>query len=157
MASKKKLFDFSSYAQLEHDDLIVPGLVVRGEWHRWISSWSAPFHYRNGPVPGVHKYSNGSCYRGRKHRQTIVELAYSKRFEEAEAVCAKPVLLRKGAVQRNGITYDPWNDDPVRCLEKTWKRTRSNQFKASGCINRNVHSPAYWDAGNQVLDPSVAQ
>jgi hypothetical protein len=99
------------------------------------------YRHRQEPVPWTRRSKNGRLFR---HPRTTSERrahfsSEAKEILESHGVAFKPRQRRNSHLLPNA------HDDLSIRYQRSWKEHRGAQRKTAGSINRQIHSPPFWD------------
>ena len=100
------------------------------------------YRHRREPVPWIGRLKNGRLFR--RPRTTNERRAHFSN-EATEEILVSRGLAFKLRQERNSNRLPNAHDDLSLRYQRSWKEHRGAQRKTGGCINRRIHSPAFWD------------
>jgi hypothetical protein len=140
--------------KIETSNTLEPGqlLATWNDW-RWFTSDTFAFfeggiralqfyRHRGQPVPGTRRPKRRRNFR---HPHTTNERRASlKVWGSAEAV--NELTFYRVRLKRSANRLPNVYDDMFIRYQRTWKKHRQTQGKEINKINRQIHSPLFWDA-----------
>ena len=100
------------------------------------------YRHRREPVPWIGRSGNGRLFR--RPRTTNERRAHFSN-EATKEILVSHGLAFKLRQERNSNRLPNAHDDLSLRYQRSWKEHRGAQRKTGGCINRRIHSPAFWD------------
>jgi hypothetical protein len=100
------------------------------------------YRHRQEPVPWIGRSKNGRLFR---RPRTTNELRAHFSSEETKEVLESHGLAFKLRQDRNSDRLPNAHDDLSLRYQRSWKEHRGAQRKNASSINRQIHSPAFWD------------
>ena len=100
------------------------------------------YRHRQEPVPWIGRSGNGRLFR--RPRTTNERRAHFSNEATKEILKSRGVAF-KLRQERNSNRLPNAHDDLSLRYQRSWKEHRGAQRKTGGCINRRIHSPAFWD------------
>ena len=100
------------------------------------------YRHRREPVPWIGRSGNGRLFRG--PRTTNERRAHYSNEATKEILKSRGVAF-KLRQERNSNRLPNAHDDLSLRYQRSWKEHRGAQRKTGGCINRQIHSPPFWD------------
>jgi hypothetical protein len=99
-------------------------IIKRGDL---LATWrNRAFHYRQDPVPGVHKYRGGRYYF--RHPKTLQELSSGYIADDLDySTLTAPQIIKLTRVRNIPTAWDDIPRGDIR-LNSSWKRHRSTQY-----------------------------
>jgi hypothetical protein len=99
------------------------------------------FRHRQEPVPWARRSKNGRLFR--RPRTTNERRAHFS--SEAKEILESHGLAFKLRQRRNSHLLPNAHDDLSLRYQRSWKEHRGAQRKNASSINRQIHSPPFWD------------
>ena len=100
------------------------------------------YRHRQEPVPWIGRSKNGRLFR--RPRTTNERRAHFSNEATKEILQSHGVAL-KLRQERNSERLPNAHDDLSLRYQRSWKEHRGAQRKTAGSINRQIHSPSFWD------------
>jgi hypothetical protein len=104
--------------------------------------------HRRDPVPLVGRVKNGRLFRCPK--TTNERRAHLSNNAMEEILQSYGVALKLRQKRKWHMLPDAYDDLSIR-YERSWKEHRRAQCKNTRSINRQMHSPSFWDCSSNVL------
>jgi hypothetical protein len=119
------------------------GFDALGGFRKSIGAGVVQFYrHRREPVPWARRSKNGRLFR--RPRTTNERRAHFSNNATEEILESYGVAL-KLRQKRNSHILPDISDDLILRYQRSWKEHRRAQRKTGGCINRQIHSPPFWD------------
>ena len=100
------------------------------------------YRHRQEPVPWARRSKNGRLFR--RPRTTYERRAHFSN-EATEEILESHGLAFKLRQERNSNRLPNAHDDLSLRYQRSWKEHRGAQRKNASSINRQIHSPPFWD------------
>jgi hypothetical protein len=100
------------------------------------------YRHRREPVPWIGRSGNGRLFR--RPRTTNERRAHYSN-EATKEILESHGLAFKLRQERNSDRLPNAYDDLSLRYQRSWKKHRGAQRKTAGSINRQIHSPPFWD------------
>jgi hypothetical protein len=100
------------------------------------------YRHRREPVPWIGRSKNGRLFR--RPRTTNERRAHYGN-EATEEILESHGLVFELRKRRNPHRLPDIYDDLSLRYQRSWKEHRGLQRKTAGSINRQIHSPPFWD------------